>query len=136
MAFESRFRNTLRVRYGECDQQGVVFNAHYLAYVDDTLEQWMHVVPDLRSLGWDMMLKKAEVTWHSSAHAGDLLDIDAAVTRWGSTSWDVSFVGSVDGATVFVATIIYVSVVLGELTPMVTPAAVMQAFGPACDLPT
>ena len=24
----------LRVRYHECDQQGVVFNAHYLAYAD------------------------------------------------------------------------------------------------------
>ena len=26
--------NKLRVRYGECDPQGVVFNAHYLAYFD------------------------------------------------------------------------------------------------------
>src|SRR5918997_3852313 len=25
---------TLRVRYGECDPQGVVFNAHFLAYFD------------------------------------------------------------------------------------------------------
>jgi acyl-CoA thioesterase FadM len=24
----------LRVRYGECDPQGVVFNAHYLAHLD------------------------------------------------------------------------------------------------------
>ena len=24
----------LRVRYGECDPQGVVFNAHFLAYFD------------------------------------------------------------------------------------------------------
>ena len=35
------------VRYGECDQQGVVFNAHYLAYVDDALDQWLRVLfPD------------------------------------------------------------------------------------------
>src|SRR6266511_2866863 len=27
----------LRVRYGECDPQGVVFNAHFLAYFDDEL---------------------------------------------------------------------------------------------------
>ena len=25
------YEYTLRVRYGECDLQGVVFNAHYLA---------------------------------------------------------------------------------------------------------
>ena len=39
------FRHSIRVRYGECDMQGVVFNAHYLAYVDDALEHrrlWLH----------------------------------------------------------------------------------------------
>ncbi len=29
------FRCQVRVRFGECDMQGVVFNAHYLAYIDD-----------------------------------------------------------------------------------------------------
>ena len=28
----------IRVRYGEVDQQGVVYNAHYLAYVDDVFD--------------------------------------------------------------------------------------------------
>ncbi|NOX31577.1 MAG: acyl-CoA thioesterase [Actinobacteria bacterium] len=135
MAFEPRFRNTVRVRYGECDQQGVVFNAHYLAYVDDTLERWMHEVPNLRDLGWDMMLKRAEIVWHGSARSGETLDIDAAVTRWGNTSWEVAFLGAVDGAAIFVATVLYVSVVLDELTPMTTPAEVIAAFGAACDPP-
>lgn len=135
MAFESRFRNTLRIRYGECDQQGVVFNANYLAYVDDTLERWMHEVPDLRELGWDMMLKKAEVVWHDSARSGETLDIDCAITRWGRTSWEVGFVGSVEGRQVFTSLVLYVSVVLDELTPMETPQQVMDAFGPATDAP-
>jgi len=31
----------LRVRYSECDAQGVLFNAHYLAYIDHTItELW------------------------------------------------------------------------------------------------
>ena len=35
------FVHPLRVRYGECDAQGVVFNAHYLAYFDNTItELW------------------------------------------------------------------------------------------------
>ena len=29
------------VRYGECDQQGVVFNAHYMAYCDDASDRWL-----------------------------------------------------------------------------------------------
>src|SRR5262249_53569126 len=40
-----RYIYRLRVRYSECDQQGVVFNAHYFAYFDDALtEVWRDVV--------------------------------------------------------------------------------------------
>jgi len=31
----------IRVRYAECDLQGVVFNANYLVYVDDIIERWL-----------------------------------------------------------------------------------------------
>ena len=35
------FVHELRVRYGECDPQGIVFNANYLAYFDHTVtELW------------------------------------------------------------------------------------------------
>ena len=33
--------HTVRVRYGECDLQGIVFNAHYLSYFDISItELW------------------------------------------------------------------------------------------------
>ena len=36
-----RFEHQLRVRFGECDPQGIVFNAHYVAYFDVALtELW------------------------------------------------------------------------------------------------
>lgn len=35
------FAHRLRVRYAECDAQGVVFNAHYLTYLDVSItELW------------------------------------------------------------------------------------------------
>ena len=35
------FAHRMRVRYAECDAQGIVFNAHYLAYIDQTMtELW------------------------------------------------------------------------------------------------
>jgi acyl-CoA thioester hydrolase len=37
----------LRVRYGETDAQGVVFNANYLLYYDVAITEY------LRALGWD-----------------------------------------------------------------------------------
>ena len=61
------FHHQITTRYGEVDQQGVVYNAHYLVYMDDTMETWMRQLPDLReTFGWDMMLKKATIEWQGS----------------------------------------------------------------------
>ena len=54
------FRHELRVRYGEVDMQGHVFNAHYLAFVDDTLNAWLRkALGDYQAAGFDMVLKSA-----------------------------------------------------------------------------
>jgi acyl-CoA thioester hydrolase len=34
------FVHTFRVRYHECDAQGIVFNANWLSYFDVTLTEW------------------------------------------------------------------------------------------------
>jgi acyl-CoA thioester hydrolase len=130
-----RFRHTLRVRYGEVDRQGVVFNAHYLAYMDDALENWIATFGDLRQPhGWDMMLKKVTVEWQGSVGSGDLLDIDLGIVRWGRTSWTVGYLGTRRGEPVFTAEVVYVSVRLGETQAIETPAAIRAALGDAVDL--
>lgn len=131
----SRYRHRITVRYGEVDQQGVAFNAHYLAWCDDAMERWF------RSLGlrledgaWDFMLKRAEIEWQASATTADELDIDVAVVRWGTTSFDVGFLGSIDGRHVFWARITYVGVRLGTKDTMAPPAKIRQALGEATTL--
>ena len=129
------YRHTLRVRYGEVDQQGVVFNAHYLAYMDDALENWLSTLGDLRrEHGWEMMLKKTTVEWQGSVGSGDRLDIDMGVVSWGRTSWTVGYVGTCEGEPVFTGEVVYVSVKLGDNTAMETPAAIRAALGDAIDL--
>ena len=119
------FRHTIRVRYGEVDAQGVVFNAHYLAYVDDTLENWVAGMPSSRAEhGWDMMLKRVELDWHGSVSNGEVLVIDAAVERFGRSSWQVRYVGTHEGEPVFEALVTYVSVELGVNRSMETPQAI------------
>ena len=49
----------IRVRYAECDLQGVVFNANYLVYVDDIIERWLTTALPAGDL--DYMVKKATV---------------------------------------------------------------------------
>jgi len=124
------FRHSIRVRYGEVDMQRVVFNAHYLAYCDDACESWVRD-RGVRMLdnGWDFMLKKATVEWSGSATVGDTIDIDVAASRWGNTSFDVTFSGSVAGRPVFTAVITYVGVRLGTLETMAPPADVRSRLG-------
>ena len=124
------FRHRVRVRYGEVDMQGVAFNAHYLAWCDDALEVWFGDL-GLRSAnhGWDCMVVKAVVEWSAAARAGDHVDIDVAVTRWGTTSLDVGFTGTIGERALFSATVTYVGVEAGTTTPLSPPAEVRALLG-------
>ena len=124
-------RHLVRIRYGECDMQKVVFNANYLAYCDDAAESWLQAVglTDITEYGWDFMLKKATIEWAGAATVHETLDIAVAATRWGNTSFDVGFEGSVDGRAVFVCSITYVGVRAGTRETMPPPAEVRTLLG-------
>lgn len=134
------YRHEIRVRYGEVDVQGHVFNAHYLAYVDDAVDTWfrshfgLDYTAGFAETGWDIMLKKASVEWFSPARFGDVLDLDVAVSRWGRTSFDVGVSGHVDDRAVFTAVITYVGVQHGTVTPIAAPEKVRAALGEAVAL--
>jgi acyl-CoA thioester hydrolase len=129
---EAGFVHTVPIRYGEVDMQGVVFNAHYLAYVDDAMDRWLRTLDaHFEQLGWDIMTVKAVVDWKGSATIGEDLDIAVGVTRWGNTSFDVGFAGAVGERPVFIATLTYVGVKIGTKTPMAAPAEVRSLLGSA-----
>lgn len=81
------------VRYAECDQQGVVFNAHYLAYADEAVMAVLALsgVPleDLLARGLDTSVVASELQWSSPARWGDVVDVDSRVDRVGRTSFVV-----------------------------------------------
>ena len=84
------FRHRLRVRYGECDPQGVVFNANYLAYFDLVLtELWREAIGPYTAMveaGADMVVAEATVRFRSPATFDDELDCTAGLARLGTTS--------------------------------------------------
>ncbi|MCB1746959.1 MAG: acyl-CoA thioesterase [Gammaproteobacteria bacterium] len=130
------FRHQIRVRYGECDQQGVAFNAHYMAWMDDATEVWVRGISpggDYHAFDWEWMVVKSVIEWQSSARTADLLDIDVGVVRWGRSSFDFGFVGCVAGRPVFSGRTVAVSVKPVTLAKMDTPAAVRELLGPALD---
>lgn len=118
----------VRIRYGEVDMQRVVFNAHYLAYCDDAADLWFRSIGALLEGGdWDVMVKKAAITWDGGAKVHDDLAIAVSVSRWGNTSFDVRFDGSVDGDAVFTADLTYVAVRTGTLETVRVPDPFRQA---------
>jgi acyl-CoA thioester hydrolase len=84
------FTHQLRVRYGECDPQGVVFNAHYLAYFDISItELWRAALgsyDEMRDRGLDVVVAEAQVRFRAPAHFDEELMLEIAVARLGNTS--------------------------------------------------
>ena len=131
--------HTVRVRYGECDMQRVVFNANYFVYCDDAVDTWTRFAlsdelqkagssTDLHAIGFDFMLKTTQLTWHSPVKFGDTLDMKCEVSRWGNSSFDVSINGQVVGESRFDAVITYVSVDPTTQRPAPIPAFVKEAL--------
>lgn len=126
------FTHRVDIRYGECDQQGVVFNANYLAYVDDTMDHWMRTFASDEWIStWDVMLKAARILWHGPARWPEQLTIDAAVCRWGRTSFDVHYALSVHTRPVADVVVTYVSIDPAAGAPTPPPARVVAHMGPA-----
>jgi acyl-CoA thioester hydrolase len=84
------FRHRIRVRYGECDPQGVVFNANYLAYFDVVLtEWWREAFGSYQAMlegGADMVVAESRIVFRSSAVFDDEIDFDVRAARIGTTS--------------------------------------------------
>jgi acyl-CoA thioester hydrolase len=119
----------IEIRYGEVDLQGVVFNAHYLAYVDHCIDRWLRSLDILSADGdWDIMVKKASIEWSGSAGIGEVLTLVPRVSRWGNTSFDVTIDGSVAERPVFQAVVVYVGVTMGTREPAPTPDHIRAAL--------
>ena len=83
--------HTLRVRYSECDLQGVAFNAHYLDYFDTSMtELWRAAYGSYQAMldrGVDMVLAEARVRFRRPARFDDELELAVVVTHLGRTSF-------------------------------------------------
>lgn len=85
------FVHPLRVRYSECDPQGIVFNAHYIAYFDIALtELWRAAVPGgylaMVDQGIDMVVAEARARYLAPARFDDEIGVGIGVAHLGTTS--------------------------------------------------
>jgi acyl-CoA thioester hydrolase len=86
----AEFVHELRVRYGECDPQGIVFNANYLLYFDVAFtELWRRAIGPWSLMverGVDAVVAEANVRFRAPARYDDVLQLRARVVRLGKTS--------------------------------------------------
>jgi acyl-CoA thioester hydrolase len=128
------FRHQLRVRFNECDPQGIVFNANYLVYFDVALTElfraamgsWHEMVRD----GTDLVLVESRVTYRAPARSDELIEVVLAVGRFGTTSLRVDGRIERERRALAEGELHYVSVSAGDHVKLPVPDRVRAALAP------
>ena len=89
-----RHLEPLRVRWAEIDAQGIVFNGHYLTYLDTAISGYWRALAipyhdTMKSLGGDLYVRRATLDYRSSARYDDRLDVGVRVREFGNSSMKV-----------------------------------------------
>jgi acyl-CoA thioester hydrolase len=87
----NQFTLLLRVRYGECDGQQVVFNARYADYIDIAMTEYFREAVGgfqvLLDKGLDNQVVSLHIDWFSSAKFDDVLAMTVVCKKVGNTSY-------------------------------------------------
>ena len=132
MSTSAGFVHRLRVRFGECDPQGVVFNANYLVYFDVAwTELWRERVGGYAEMiagGVDVMLVQSNVGYRRPARADDQIDVRLRVVKLGTTSMALGASVERDSELLVEGELHYVFVDAGSLTKTEIPPAIRAAL--------
>lgn len=126
---------TQKIRYSDCDPQGIVFNGNYGRYWDDALTDWLEEAgfggPELGGAGVDIVTAHLEMDFKSSAALGDTVETSIEIERFGSTSMTIGFITSrmSDGTVVTEGKEVLVFVDPGDFRPVPVPDTVREGLG-------
>ncbi|OOB78502.1 MAG: hypothetical protein BEN19_09060 [Epulopiscium sp. Nuni2H_MBin003] len=89
------FFHQIRVRFGEVDQQGIVYNGNYSIYTDVAFEEYFrakgHPYKYLAEGESEICHRKYTATYSSSAVYDDLLDVGVRLKEIGTRSFTLIF---------------------------------------------
>jgi YbgC/YbaW family acyl-CoA thioester hydrolase len=128
-----RFSTRLRVRWSEVDMQKIVFNAHYLTYLDSAMVEYWRALAlpyqeTLAACGGDLYLRKATLDYGASAHADDLLDIGLRCQKIGRSSLIFAAEIACAGKRLIQAELVYVFADASTQQPLAVPEHLRQAL--------
>ena len=89
-----KFHTEFRVRWMECDAQGIVFNGAYLGYLElSTAEYWRNLDIGIyhlpRSGYFDLAVVKTTIEFRAPALVDEIVESYVRVSRFGNTSMDM-----------------------------------------------
>ena len=126
------FVHELRVRYGECDAQGHVFNAHYLSYFDvaytelfrDAVGPWSAMA----QWGVDSVVAEAALRFRAPARFDDVIALALRVERLGRSSVEIAFEVRRGDEVLVEGSVRHVVVSTADWRPAEMPEAVRQGL--------
>jgi YbgC/YbaW family acyl-CoA thioester hydrolase len=128
-----RCLSRLRVRWAEVDIQKVVFNPHYLTYIDCAFTDYWRALAlpyeqSMHQLGGEPFLRKVTVEYHASAHLDEQLEVGMRCVRIGTSS--MGFEGGIyrNGTLLVSAELVYVFANPATQTATPVPQALREAF--------
>lgn len=129
------FRHRMRVRWPECDMQGIVFYGHYLAYFDlaitelfrEAIGPWGTLLDEHDA---DLVVGEVNLRYRASARFDDELDLLVTVVNLGTTSMTSRLVIERDGELLVEGTLRHVCVDPETKTKRELPAFVRARMEP------
>lgn len=89
---EFRFFFPMRVRWNECDPQGIVFNASYLNYLEVGSQEYFHnlgfsIYTMPHHCGFDMVMAQASIQFKAPIRVDEIIELGVRVGDWGNSSF-------------------------------------------------
>ena len=127
----------LGIRYLEVDQQGVVFNMWYLAYLDDAMTGFLHhhglAYQSMTDAGCDAQLVHTELDWTGSLGWGSDANVVVQLDRVGRSSFTLAFDVRDGEQVVATAKTVYVCVRTDGSGSCEIPPLVLEGLGATPD---
>lgn len=126
------FVHRLRVRYSECDAQGVVFNGQYLFLYDVAITELFREAigpyDEMVANGADLVVAEVRLRYLAGARFDDELDIELPIAKLGTTSMTVTPTFRVNGQPMVEGEVRHVFIEPGTNTKREIPEQVRRAL--------
>ena len=120
------FFHPLRVRWAECDPQGIVFNVNYFLYFDVAMTEYMRALGYEGAASPEFFTVRAEADYRGPARFDETVDIGVRCIRLGRTSMALDLAIFRGDALLTEGRMTYVHAERGGSSAMPLPAALVE----------